>query len=118
MTKVNNHVVWGAPGELVSAYKLLDENGDLVPDLESQTVAKRAQVAKYDFFFRKGLLLVNPFDQNGELIEREYRVNDFSEVGYELCRKKIPAWLRGKGSKKNPPDMSLLEKALVEMAKQ
>ncbi|MEN5239583.1 hypothetical protein ABE459_19035 [Pseudomonas sp. TWI923] len=100
MTEAKNHVVWSAPGELVSAYKLLNENGDLVPDLESQAVVKRAQVAKYDFFFRKGLLLANPFDQDGELIERDYRVNDFSELGYELCRKKIPAWLKGKGSKK------------------
>ncbi|WP_409270003.1 hypothetical protein [Pseudomonas sp. KCJK9044] len=117
MTEVKNHVVWSAPGKLISAYKLLDENGDLVADLESQVIIKRAEVAKYDFFFRKGLLLVNPFDQDGELIERDYRVSDFSETGYELCRKKVPAWLKGKGSKKNPPDVSLLERALVEITK-
>lgn len=117
MTEWKNHVVWGAPGELISAYKKLDENGDLVPDFESQAVVKMAEVAKYEFFYRNGLLLVNPFSQDGGLIDRDYRVSDFSKSGYELCKKKVPAWQKGKGSKNSPPDMSILEKALMEVGK-
>lgn len=68
MTEGENHVVWGAPGELISAYKRLDENGDIVPDFESQALVRRAEVANYKFFYRNGLLLINPFSQDGELI--------------------------------------------------
>lgn len=113
----SNHVVWGAASELISAYKKLNESGELVADVESQEVVRRAVLAKYDFFYRNGLLLVNPFTPQGELIDRDYRVEDFSKIGYELCRKKVPAWLKGKGSEKMPPDMSLLVKALAEAKK-
>ncbi len=113
----SNYVVWGAASELISAYKKLNESGEFVADIESQEVVRRAILAKYEFFYRNGLLLVNPFTSEGELIDRDYRVGDFSKIGYELCQKKVPAWLKGKGSKKMPPDMSSLVKALAEAEK-
>lgn len=115
MTIKNNFAVWGAVSELASAYKKMNSENELVDDIESQELVRKAIAAKYDFFYRNGLLLVNPFSEEGELIDRVYRRKDFSDEGFELCRKKVPAWMRSKASKKNPPDISALEKALKDM---
>jgi hypothetical protein len=93
----------------------MDESGNIAPDLESQVIVRRRQIALRRFFSDHGLLTVKAFDDEGNLIDRQYRRNDFTDDGFELCRRKVPAWMNSKGSKKDPPDMKMLEKALAEI---
>jgi hypothetical protein len=109
----DNYSVWPKVESFVAAYKVMDENGNIVPDLESQVIVRRKQIALRKFFSNNALLTVDGFDKSGELIDRQYYKNDFTEEGLELCRRKVPAWMNSKGSKKDPPDMKLLEKALA-----
>ncbi|NML31951.1 hypothetical protein [Paraburkholderia antibiotica] len=93
----------------------MDASGNIVPDLESQSVVRRMLISRAKFFSDNGLLTVDAFDKSGKLIDRQYFKNDFTEEGLALCRRKVPAWMSSKGSKKDPPDMKLLEKALAEI---
>lgn len=111
----DNHLVWSTIESLVAAYKLMDEYGNLVPDLDSQTIARRRQIALRKYFDENGLLTVKAFDGKGGVIDRQYRKNDFTNEGFELCKRKVPEWLKSKTSAKDPPDTRLLEKALAEV---
>jgi hypothetical protein len=110
-----NYSVWGTVDSIVAAYKTVDEGGNIVPDLESQLIVRRMLTARARFFSDNNLLTVDAFDKSGKLIDRQFYKNDFTDEGLELCRRKVPAWMNSKGSKKNPPDMKLLEKALAEI---
>ncbi|MGT2473872.1 hypothetical protein [Paraburkholderia terrae] len=111
----DNYFVWGPVVEFIKSYKMMDEKGDIVPDIESQEIVRRSLIALRRFYADNGLLTVKAFDDEGCLIDREYRLQDFTEDGTELRKRKVPAWMNSKGSKKDPPDMKLLEKALVEI---
>lgn len=110
-----NHSVWDSIESLVDAYKTMDGEGNIVPDVESQIVVRRALVARVEFFYNNKLLTINPFDDKGVLVDRPYSRYDFTDEGYELCRQKVPAWLKSKASSKLPPDMKVLEKGLAEI---
>lgn len=111
----SNYSVWGAAESIVSAYKVMDESGNLVPDRDSQSIVRRMLISRAKFFAENGLLTVDAFDKSGQLIDRQYFKNDFTEEGLALCRRKVSAWMSSKGSKKDPPDMKMLEKALAEI---
>ncbi|MEH0871543.1 hypothetical protein [Serratia liquefaciens] len=111
----DNYPVWGTVDSMVAAYKMMDEEGNIVPDLESQVIVRRMLIALARFFEKNGLLTVKMFDENGNLIDRRYVRNDFSDQGIELLRRKQAAWLKSKCAKKDPPDMKILEKALAEI---
>ena len=110
-----NHSAWGSIESLVNTYKIMDVEGNIVPDIEAQTAVKRALTARVEFFHNNKLLKTNPFDEKGVLVDRQYFRNDFTEEGYELCRQKVPAWLKSKASSKLPPDMKILEKGLADI---
>ena len=110
-----NHSVWGSIESLVDAYKTMDVDGNIVPDIEAQGAVKRALTARVEFFHNNKLLKINPFDEKGVLVDRQYFRNDFTEEGYELCRQKVPAWLKSKASSKLPPDMKILERGLADI---
>ncbi|QIC89495.1 hypothetical protein F0336_24880 [Serratia liquefaciens] len=112
---IDNHLVWPTIESLIAAYKLMDADGNLVPDLESRTIARRRQIALRKYFEENGLLTVKAFDDDGSVIDRQYRKTDFTDDGFGLCKRKVPAWMKSKASAKDPPDMKLLEKALVEI---
>ncbi|EHD1638546.1 hypothetical protein JR666_001654 [Salmonella enterica] len=111
----DNYFVWGRVADFADRYKKMDENGNITPDTESQEIVRRALIALRRFFADNGLLTVEAFDKQGNLIDREYRFNDFTEEGTVLRKRKEGAWLNSKGSNKNPPDMKILEKALAEI---
>jgi hypothetical protein len=111
----DNYSVWPTVASFVAAYKVMDENGNLVPDIESQVIVRRRQTALRKLFADNGLLTVDAFDGSGDLIDRHYYKDDFTAEGIELCKRKVPAWMNSKGSKKDPPDMKMLEKALAEI---
>ncbi|MCC4109111.1 hypothetical protein, partial [Serratia ureilytica] len=100
---------------LVKRDQVMDENGNFVPYIEGQERSRRRWTALRRFFSDNGLLTVDVFDAEGELIDREYRKDDFTVEGLELLRRKEAAWLKSKASEKDPPDMKLLEKALAEI---
>ncbi|MEK7893133.1 hypothetical protein AAB992_39235 [Burkholderia contaminans] len=110
-----NYLVWGRVAEFAGRYSKMDENGDIVPDPETQGMVRRKLTALRRFFADNGLLTVEAFDDQGTLIDQECRKNDFTDEGIELLRRKEGAWLNSKGSRKDPPDMKLLEKALAEI---
>ncbi|MBL1188748.1 hypothetical protein CIV90_27315 [Escherichia coli] len=110
-----NYFVWGPVAEFIKSYKMMSTDGDIVPDLEAQGISRRRQTALRKFFADNSLLAVDAFDAKGNLIDREYRKNDFTAEGIELLRRKEGAWMKSKASAKDPPDMKLLEKALVEI---
>ncbi|WP_175816199.1 hypothetical protein [Burkholderia diffusa] len=111
----DNYFVWGTVAEFIASYKMMDTDGNIVPDVESQEIVKRTLTALRKFYADNGLLKVTAFDSKGELIDREYYANDFTDEGAELRKRKVPAWLKSKASKSDPPDMKLLEKALAEI---
>ena len=111
----HNHSVWGTVESIVAAYKIMDENGNIVPDVESQIIVKRMLTALIRFFADNELLKVKPFDADGKLIDRQYFRSEFTDEGIALIKRKESAWLDSKASKKNPPDMKILEKALAEI---
>ena len=111
----HNYSVWGTVESIVAAYKIMDENGNIVPDLESQVIVRRMLTALRRFFFDNGLLTVTAFDNDGNLIDRHYYRNDFTDEGIELLKHKESAWLKSKAAKKIPPDMKILEKELIKI---
>ena len=111
----HDYLVWGTVDTMVSAYKMIDEKGDIVPDVESQIIVKRMLTALIRFFADNELLKVKPFDADGKLIDRQYFRSEFVDEGIALIKRKESAWLDSKASKKNPPDMKILEKALAEI---
>ena len=111
----DNYLVWGTVAEFTGRYTVMNNNGEIVPDPQTQEMVRRSLVALRRFFADNGLLTVDAFYPKGTLIDREYRKNDLTGEGIELLRRKEGAWLRSKGSQKNPPDMKLLEKALAEI---
>ena len=110
-----NYLIWGTVESAVSLYEKMDHNGDFIPDVESQEIVRRSLIALRRFFADNGLFTVKAFDVKGSLIDREYRKNDLTEDGIELWRRKEGAWFKSKGSRKDPPDMRILEKALAEI---
>ena len=111
----HNYSVWGTVESIVAAYKIMDENGNIVPDVESQVIVRRMLTALIRFFADNELLKVKPFDADGKLIDRQYFRSEFVDEGIALIKRKESAWLDSKASKKNPPDMKILEKALAEI---
>ena len=111
----HNYSVWGTVESIVAAYKIMDGNGNIVPDVESQVIVRRMLTALIRFFADNELLKVKPFDADGKLIDRQYFRSEFTDEGIALIKRKESAWLDSKASKKNPPDMKILEKALAEI---
>jgi len=111
----HNYSVWGAVESTVSAYKVINESGEIVPDVESQDIIRTMLIALRRFFSDNGLLTNSAFDDNGNLIDRHYYKNDFTEDGITLIKRKESAWLKSKAAKKIPPDMSMLEKELTKI---
>ncbi|NNA21178.1 hypothetical protein HBN70_10435 [Pseudomonas lundensis] len=111
----HNYSVWGTVESIVAAYKIMDENGNIVPDVESQVIVRRMLTALIRFFADNELLKVKPFDADGKLIDRQYFRSEFTDEGIALIKRKESVWLDSKASKKNPPDMKILEKALAEI---
>ena len=60
------------------------------------------------------MLAVTAFD-DGDLNDRHYYRNDFTDDGIKLLKHKEAAWLRSKAAKKIPPDMKMLEKELIKI---
>lgn len=112
---MQNYLVWGTVENFASRYERMGDNGNFVPDVKSQEIVRRSLVALRRFFADNSLLTVKAFDVKGNLIDREYRKDDFTAEGIELIRRKEGAWLISKASAKDPPDMKLLEKALAEI---
>nr|WP_189396321.1 hypothetical protein [Pseudomonas laurentiana] len=110
-----NYLVWGTVEALVSAYKVLNENGDIVPDDVAQEISRRRQVSLRKFFHDNDLLCVKAFDDEGRLIDRCYYKEDFTDEGEELRKRKVDSWIKAKASSKAPPDLRILEKALAEI---
>lgn len=57
MTTKNNFSVWGSVNELTSSYKKMNSDNELVDDVESQELVRRAVAAKCDFFIGMGFCL-------------------------------------------------------------
>lgn len=110
-----NYLVWGHVAEFSDSYHKMDKDGNIVPDPDTQKRVRRKLTELRRFFADNGLLTVEAFDKQGNLIDREYRFNDFTEEGILLLKRKEGAWLDSKGSRKDPPDMKILEKALAEI---
>lgn len=110
-----NYLVWGRVAEFAGRYSMMNETGEIIPDLDTQQMVKKKMTALQRFFADNNLLTVDVFDVKGDLIDRECRKNDFTAEGIELLRRKEGAWLKSKAAAKDPPDMKLLEKALAEI---
>lgn len=111
----DNSLIWGRVTDFFNRYMIFDNNGDIVPDLESRVIVRRALIALLRFFYENNLLKIDPFDANGNLIDREYRFSDFTSEGIELIKRKEGAWHDSKGSRKDPPDMKILAKELAKI---
>ena len=46
----HNYSVWGTVDSIVAAYKIMDENGNIAPDFESQVIVIRMLTALRRFF--------------------------------------------------------------------
>ncbi|WP_409281845.1 hypothetical protein [Pseudomonas defluvii] len=110
-----NYFVWGTIASCVESDELLNEVGEFVVYSEGVERRKRRLVALRKFYSDNDLLRVRAFDDFGGVIDREYYFNDFTDEGVELLRRKESAWLKSKGSSRNPPDMRILERALAEI---
>ncbi|MWL90442.1 hypothetical protein [Cupriavidus sp. SW-Y-13] len=110
-----NYFVWGRIDNSVSRYMMIDDNGDKVPDLGYRIIVRRSLIALRKFFADNGLLKINIFDKDGNLIDMEYRRDDFTDEAIELLKRKVGAWLDSKGSEKDPPDMRILVKELAKI---
>lgn len=65
-----------------------------------------------------GLLKCRVTDERGVVIKRAIKLSELTDEGKGMaCGPKNPIhrWLASKGSQKNPPDMKMLEKALLEI---
>lgn len=74
-------------------YSRMDESGKIVPDPERQEMVRRKLTVLRRPFADNNLLTVEAFDKQDNLIDREYRLNDFA-VGLMLCAKanKVRSW--------------------------
>lgn len=110
-----NYFVWGTVSSAIGHDYILDKNGEFVPYTEGQERRQSALISLRRFFADNRLLIVEAFDKQGNLIDREYRFNDFTGAGNILRKRKESAWLNSKGSQKNPPDMKIPEKTLADI---
>jgi len=110
-----NYLVWSDINSVVSRYQMDDQDGQSIPDVEKQIIARRTLTALRMFFYKNKLLNNDRQDSNGELLGRSYYRNNFTEDGMELLKRKVSSWLDSKGAQKNPPDMKVLEKALSDI---
>lgn len=65
-----------------------------------------------------GLLNCRVSDERGVVVKRVIRFSELTDEGKGIaCGPKNPIhrWLASKGSQKNPPNMKMLEKALLEV---
>lgn len=111
MTK--NPLVWGTAQSQMEAYCLFSEDGALVPDELSREVVLRQSIASKRFFHMNDLFVNPPLDDDGEVRDVEFRLEDFTEDGIELIRTAFDKWINSKGARKEPPDMRILERALA-----
>jgi hypothetical protein len=105
-------LIWSSIESELQRYMVFNECGKLIPDRLNQEVVGRLLKALRVFFHENGLLSKPMVNQEGELVDVELRLSDFTSEGIELVRMKVSSWLDSKGVKKNPPDMAILEKAL------
>ncbi|NHQ88548.1 hypothetical protein HA050_20835 [Iodobacter sp. HSC-16F04] len=108
-----NYLVLMSINEFVSAYKTTNAKGEIIDDVESQEMVRRSITALINFFAENNLLN----DKKITETNRELRRDDFTPEGLELFIKKGGAWLKSKASKKDPPNIKLLEKALFYIKK-
>ena len=74
----------------------------------------------FRFLERNGLLLCKVTDGNGAVLKREIKYSELTDEGRAIaCGPKnlVHRWLVSKGVQKTPPDLKILEKALVEIRK-
>ncbi|WP_028693570.1 hypothetical protein [Pseudomonas cremoricolorata] len=108
-------LVWPNINSEMQRHVVFDDQSKLVPDLPSQEIVLRSLKALRRFFLDKGLLATNITDANNELLDMDLKTSDFTDEGLTLIKLKVPSWSDSKSSKKNPPDMTMLEKALKEI---
>jgi len=106
-----NYLVIGNAKDRIKVYKLQLENGDIVPDEESQEITKRKLYAMLKFFEENSLLKKRVLSDPDWMLQDFYK-DDLTEDGLELIKRKEGKWLSSKGSRKNPPNMMILEKEL------
>ena len=109
-----NYLAFGEAKRRIEAYKIKLENGDVVPDMESQVIVKRALYAYLKFFEENKLLKKKVLPEPDWMLQKFY-TNDLTDDGVELLRRKGGNWLSSKGSNKNPPVMTILEKELKKI---
>ena len=109
-----NYLAIGEAKERIESYKIKLENGDIVPDMESQVIVKRKLYAYLKFLEENKLLKKKVLPEPDWMLQKFYK-NDLTEDGLELIRRKEGNWLSSKGSKKNPPVMTILEKELKKI---
>ncbi len=109
-----NYLVIGDAKERIEAYKLKLKNGDIAPDKESQEIVKRKLYAFLKFLEENKLLRKKLLPEPDWMLQKFYK-NDLTEEGLELIKRKEGNWLSSKGSNKNPPVMTILEKELKKI---
>ena len=100
---------------MTSRLKTMDKNGNIEPDLERQEIAKRKFIALVRFFLENELLTVKNVTHDADIINFEFKKNDFTNDGLQLVRAKESSWLNSKASGKIPPNTKILSKALAEI---
>jgi hypothetical protein len=106
--EIKDCTVWDIDG-ILEAYKNY-------PDWVEQVTAKFE--ALFLFFEQDGLLTCRVSDDQGHVVKRFIMDSEIVEKGQLMCcgsGNPIDRWLASKGSCKNPPDMKILEKALMEI---
>lgn len=72
----------------------------------------------FRFLEKNQLLSCKVTSADGEVVKRIIRYSELTEDGRKIsCGSKNPVhrWLASKGGQRNPPDMKILEKALIDI---
>lgn len=108
-------LIWGTVKSEAQRYQTFNEHNELVPDLTSQRIVIRLLTALRLFFQENGLLTKKIFDQQNNLIDTELRMSDFTQEGLELIKSKVSSWESSRSARKDPPDLTTLDRQLKKI---
>ena len=100
---MQDHLIWPSINDIYQSSKNITWRKQV---LESSIVIFR-------FLHENNLLLVNPFDENGNvLIDLSLMRSDVTDIGDEMFSKTIPNWQKARDRDGNLKNLSILENGL------
>ncbi|QQZ35755.1 hypothetical protein [Pseudomonas sp. SK2] len=103
-----NFVMWDVDG-ILESYKD-------IPEWEASVNNTLEEL--FRFLEMNGLLCCRVTNERGQIIKRKVKFSELTDEGRSIAfgpKNPVHRWLASKGAQKTPPDMKMLERALLEI---